>query len=29
MTPESSERLFRDEAARWVPIIKAVGAANE
>jgi tripartite-type tricarboxylate transporter receptor subunit TctC len=29
MTPESSERLFRDEAARWVPIIKAVGATNE
>jgi tripartite-type tricarboxylate transporter receptor subunit TctC len=29
MTPDSSERLFRDEAARWVPIIKAVGATND
>lgn len=29
MTPEKSQQLFRDESARWVPIIKAIGATNE
>jgi tripartite-type tricarboxylate transporter receptor subunit TctC len=29
ITPEKSEQLFRDETARWIPIIKAVGATNE
>ena len=28
MTPESSEKLFRQEADRWVPIIKTIGPAN-
>jgi tripartite-type tricarboxylate transporter receptor subunit TctC len=28
MTPESSEKLFRQEADRWVPIIKTLGPAN-
>jgi tripartite-type tricarboxylate transporter receptor subunit TctC len=29
MSPDKSEQLFRDETARWIPIIKAVGATNE
>jgi tripartite-type tricarboxylate transporter receptor subunit TctC len=28
MSPEKSEHLFREETARWVPIIKSVGATN-
>jgi tripartite-type tricarboxylate transporter receptor subunit TctC len=28
MTPETSEKLFRQEADRWVPIIKTIGPAN-
>jgi tripartite-type tricarboxylate transporter receptor subunit TctC len=26
--PEASEQLFRQEATRWVPIIKSIGATN-
>jgi hypothetical protein len=26
--PDKSDQLFREEAVRWVPIIKSIGATN-